>query len=246
MASQLQSFTNDMFGTIRTITDRGQILFCGRDVATALGYQDPTNAVKLHCRGVANYHPIEDALGRTQNARFITEGDLYRLIISSKLPAAEVFEAWGFDEVLPSIRRHGLYAIDELLGNDEFLEQAIAARLAVSRDQIRAYVTRTGIEPTAKADPDGLWCRWCGIKLPQRTDGKKPSFCCSKHRRAFWHTPQTQAPAEPSMSSRAQTVARPFKRMGTRGVSTAVTPAISATGSALKAGGNECGCRARF
>lgn len=66
--------------------------------------------------------------------------------------------------------------------------KAIAARLAVSRDQIRAYVTRTGIEPTAKADPNGRWCRWCGIKLPQRADGKKPSFCCSEHRRAFWHT----------------------------------------------------------
>lgn len=137
MASQMQSFTNDVFGTIRTITDRGQILFCGRDVATALGYQDPTNAVKLRCRGVVNYHPLETA-GGIQQVRFITEGDLYRLIISSKLPAAEVFEAWVFDEVLPSIRRHGLYAIDELLGNDEFLEQAIAALRAERAKRLAA------------------------------------------------------------------------------------------------------------
>ena len=58
MGNQIQTFTNDVFGTIRTITTDGQILFCGKDVATALGYQDPTNAVKLHCKGVANYHPL--------------------------------------------------------------------------------------------------------------------------------------------------------------------------------------------
>ncbi|USR79858.1 phage antirepressor [Arcanobacterium pinnipediorum] len=138
MGNQIQSFTNDVFGTIRTITNDGQILFCGKDVATALGYQDPTNAVKLHCRGVANYHPIEDALGRTQNARFITEGDLYRLIISSKLPAAQKFEAWVFDEVLPTIRRHGMYAYDELLADDEFLEHAIATLRAERAKRLAA------------------------------------------------------------------------------------------------------------
>ena len=125
MGNQIQTFTNDVFGTIRTITNDGQILFCGKDVAVALGYQDPTNAVKLHCKGVANYHPLETA-GGIQQVRFITEGDLYRLIISSKLPAAQKFEAWVFDEVLPTIRRHGMYAIDELLADDEFLEHAIA------------------------------------------------------------------------------------------------------------------------
>ena len=93
--------------------------------------------MKLRCRGVVNDHPLETA-GGIQQVRFITEGDLYRLIISSKLPAAEVFEAWVFDEVLPSIRRHGLYAIDELLGNDEFLEQAIAALRAERAKRLAA------------------------------------------------------------------------------------------------------------
>lgn len=103
---------------------KGRSYFCGRDVATALGYKDPTNAIKQHCKGVAIHHPLETA-GGVQDARFITEGDLYRLIASSKLPAAQVFESWVFDEVLPTIRRHGVYAIDELLDNDEFLEHAI-------------------------------------------------------------------------------------------------------------------------
>lgn len=130
--STLQVFTNSQFGQIRTITVDGTTTFAGKDVAIALGYKDPVNAIKLHCHGVAKYHPIVDSLGRTQQARFITEGDVYRLIVSSHLPAAEKFEAWVFDEVLPSIRRTGLYAIDELLENDELLEQALT-RLRAER-----------------------------------------------------------------------------------------------------------------
>lgn len=70
------------------------------------------------------HYPLETA-GGIQKARFITEGDVYRLIFNSKLPAAQVFEAWVVDEVLPTIRKHGMYAIDEVLDNDELLEQVI-------------------------------------------------------------------------------------------------------------------------
>ena len=113
-------------GTIRTIDEEGRVLFCGRDVATALGYENPGKAVRDHARskGGPFRYPLETP-GGIQEVRFITEGDLYRLIASSKLPAAQAFEAWVFDEVLPSIRSHGMYAIDELLQNDDFLEEAI-------------------------------------------------------------------------------------------------------------------------
>lgn len=140
----LQVFTNDAFGTIRTVEHEDKVYFCGRDVATALGYKDPTNAIKQHCKGVAIHHPLETA-GGVQDTRFITEGDLYRLIFSSKLPAAQDFEAWVVNEVLPTIRRHGVYAIDELLDNDEFLEHAIiqlrserAKRLAAEQALLEA------------------------------------------------------------------------------------------------------------
>ncbi|MEW6937106.1 phage antirepressor [Trueperella pyogenes] len=140
----LQVFTNDAFGTIRTVEHEDKVYFCGRDVATALGYKDPTNAIKQHCKGVAIHHPLETA-GGVQDTRFITEGDLYRLIFSSKLPAAQDFEAWVVDEVLPTIRRHGVYAIDELLDNDEVLEHAIiqlrserAKRLAAEQALLEA------------------------------------------------------------------------------------------------------------
>lgn len=126
-ANTVQAFTSDVFGTIRTVEQGGKVLFCGRDVAAALGYENPGKAIRDHARqdGGPKRYPIVDALGRTQHATFITEGDLYRLIASSKLPAAARFESWVFDEVLPSIRRHGMYAIDELLANDELLERAI-------------------------------------------------------------------------------------------------------------------------
>ena len=141
----LQVFTNDAFGTIRTVEHEDKVYFCGRDVVTALGYTNTSKAIQDHCRGVTFRYPIVDALGRTQEARFITEGDLYRLIFSSKLPAAQDFEAWGVDEILPIIRRHGVYAIDELLDNDEFLEHAIvqlrserAKRLAAEQALLEA------------------------------------------------------------------------------------------------------------
>ncbi|MGM1324416.1 phage antirepressor [Corynebacterium macclintockiae] len=140
----LQVFTNDAFGTIRTVEHEDKVYFCGRDVATALGYKDPTNAIKQHCKGVVIHHPLETA-GGVQDTRFITEGDLYRLVFSSKLPAAQDFEAWVVDEVLPTIRRHGVYAIDELLDDDEFLERAIvqlrserAKRLAAEQALLEA------------------------------------------------------------------------------------------------------------
>ena len=95
---------------VRTVTsDTGEVLFVGKDVAAALGYADHTNAMKQHCRGVVKHHPILDSLGRTQEARVLNEADVLRLIVNSKLPAAEAFERWVFEEVLPSIRKTGSY-----------------------------------------------------------------------------------------------------------------------------------------
>ena len=124
-------FTSEQFGTVRTVERDGKVLFCGKDVATALGYKDTTNALKQHCRGVANHHPIVDQLGREQHARFITQGDLYRLIASAKLPSAQKFESWVFDEVLPSIRKRGGYMAAR---EDETPEQIMARALMLAKD----------------------------------------------------------------------------------------------------------------
>ena len=108
--NQILSFTYEANTNIRTITtEDGTPLFCANDVATTLGYARPAKAVLDHCKGVPFWEPLETP-GGTQQVRFITEPDLYRLIIRSKLPEAEKFEAWVVDEVLPSIRKHGMYA----------------------------------------------------------------------------------------------------------------------------------------
>lgn len=118
MENNIEIFSNEAFGSVRIVMRDGKPLFCGKDVAEALGYKDSVNALKRHCRGVAIYHPIEDSLGRKQEARFIPEGDLYRLVAHSELPSAEKFESWIFDEVLPCIRKTGGYVSND----DLFIE----------------------------------------------------------------------------------------------------------------------------
>lgn len=95
---------------IRVVEIDGEPWFVGKDVALALGYADPTTAIRSHCRGVQNLHPISDSLGRTQEARVLNEANVLRLIVNSNLSAAEKFEAWVFEEVLPTIRRTGSYS----------------------------------------------------------------------------------------------------------------------------------------
>lgn len=106
--NELMIFNNPEFGEIRTIEENGKVLFCGKDVAEALGYSDPKKAIARHCRG-GTKRPLTDSLGREQEAVFIPEGDIYRLAAKSELPGAERFESWIFDEILPSIRKNGGY-----------------------------------------------------------------------------------------------------------------------------------------
>jgi len=111
--SEMQIFENTQFGTIRTLEENGKILFCGRDVAASLGYSNTKDAVLRHCKGVVKRDLLTQ--GGEQTLNFIPEGDLYRLIVNSKLPSAEKFEHWVFEEVLPSIRKHGAYMTPETL-----------------------------------------------------------------------------------------------------------------------------------
>lgn len=106
--NEIMLFNSPEFGEVRTIEEDGKILFCATDIANALGYSNPRDAVLRHCRAVVKRDaPIS---GKMQEINYIPEGDVYRLIVSSKLPGAERFEHWVFDEVLPSIRRTGTYA----------------------------------------------------------------------------------------------------------------------------------------
>ena len=105
MDNKMAVFNNREFGSIRVIEQNGKYLFCGSDVAKALGYAIPTKAVNTHCKGVSKMET--PTAGGIQKLLFITEGDVYRLIVHSRLPGAERFEKWVFDEVLPMIRKTG-------------------------------------------------------------------------------------------------------------------------------------------
>lgn len=105
--NELQIFNSGEFGEIRTIEIDGKPYFVGTDIAKALGYNNPRDAVLRHCKGVVKRDtPTSSGI---QSMSYINEGDLYRLIMKSKLPSAEKFESWVMDEVLPTIRKTGSY-----------------------------------------------------------------------------------------------------------------------------------------
>lgn len=112
--NELQIFNNSRFGNVRTLeTEDGKVMFCGADIANALGYSNPRKALADHCKGVTKCDTLTK--GGKQLLSFIPEGDVYRLITHSKLPDAESFEKWLFEIVLPSIRKHGAYMTDDTL-----------------------------------------------------------------------------------------------------------------------------------
>lgn len=105
--NEIKSFENQEFGKVRALEIDGKPYFCAADVAKALGYSNCNDAVIRHCRAIVKCDtPIS---GKIQEVNYIPEGDVYRLIVRSKLPSAEKFEKWVFDEVLPSIRQTGGY-----------------------------------------------------------------------------------------------------------------------------------------
>ena len=114
--TNMEIFNNAEFGRVRVIEEDGNYLFCAKDVAEALGYAVPRKAIYDHCRYVLKRNvPHPQSKTKTVQMLFISEGDVYRLIVHSKLPSAERFERWVFDEVLPSLRKNGIYITDPLI-----------------------------------------------------------------------------------------------------------------------------------
>ena len=115
--NELKVFSSTEFGELGVMLIDGKEWFPATQCARILGYSDPFKAIKLHCNseGWVNCPVLTN--GGTQQVKYINEGNLYRLIVSSKLPQAEKFERWVFDEVLPSIRHNGGYVgnVEELI-----------------------------------------------------------------------------------------------------------------------------------
>lgn len=129
MNNQIQVFNNEEFGGIRTLCEGERVLFCGSDVAKALGYAAPRNAISARCKGALKRCALTN--GGEQEMYFIPESDVYRLVFGSKLPTAEKFTDWVTEEVLPSIRKHGAYMtqekLQEVLCNPDALFQIVSA-----------------------------------------------------------------------------------------------------------------------
>lgn len=116
--NELQPFSNPEFGTIRTIVKNNEVWFIGKDVAEALGYGNPRQALASHV-DVDDRNTVQnlDAIGRKKEMTIINESGLYSLVLSSKLPNAKKFKRWVTSEVLPSIRKHGMYATAQTIEN---------------------------------------------------------------------------------------------------------------------------------
>lgn len=150
--NEVQIFNNEEFGQVRIVEIEGKPYFVGKDVANALGYSNPRDAILRHCKGVVKHDNFKEG---GQLIALITEGDMYRLITHSKLESAERFEDWVFDEVLPAIRKHGIYAtddvIDNILNNPDFgiqlltklKEERVARVEAERRNAILMHVNKT-------------------------------------------------------------------------------------------------------
>lgn len=129
--NEVQVFNSADFGSVRTIEIDGKPYFVANDVAKALGYSVPKDAVSRHCKGALKRRYLTE--GGEQEVKIIPEGDVYRLVIKSQLPKADEFEHWIFDEVIPSIRKNGGY-----IANQENLtpEQIVANALIVAQNII--------------------------------------------------------------------------------------------------------------
>lgn len=132
--ANLKVFSDERFGTVRTTVIDGEPYFVGKDVTGILGYSNSRKAIGDHVdeedKGVTKC----DTLGGVQDMVIINESGLYSLILSSKLPTAKEFKRWVTAEVLPSIRRHGMYAVDEVLENPDML---IAALMELKEERKR-------------------------------------------------------------------------------------------------------------
>lgn len=118
MENNVKLFENDEFGKLEVLVENGKEYFPATDVAKILGYSNPQKAIRDHCReDGCTICSVIDRLGRTQDKKFIDEGNLYRLIVKSKLPQAEKFEKWVFEEVLPTIRKTGMYFTENVWDN---------------------------------------------------------------------------------------------------------------------------------
>lgn len=171
--NDLKVFSNSEFGDFGVLIIDGKEWFPATQCAKILGYKNPQEAIRNKCKGVRKM--LTPTAGGSQEANYIPEGDLYRLIVSSKLPQAEKFERWVFDEVLPSIRHNGGYVpnAEELIAKtatavvSEVMQQLMPFLSQIAQQQIQPFVMQP--QPVI------------GIPFPYKYEYKPIARYCSRH-----------------------------------------------------------------
>ena len=161
--NDLKVFSNTEFGELGVMVIDGKEYFPATQCAKLLGYAKPADAIRNHCKGV--FKTETPTNGGIQKVNYIPEGDLYRLIVSSKLPAAEKFERWVFDEVLPSIRKTGGYGDIDI---QSIIARTAAAAVGEVMKQIMPIITGTSENADKGSGKDMMW----EVKVPKK---RKPT-----------------------------------------------------------------------
>lgn len=147
--NELKIFENEQFGKIRTVEIDSTPYFVGKDVAEILGYSDTAKAIRVHVDDEDKQIFKVDEMATLKTSNFgvyiINESGLYSLILSSKLPKAKEFKRWVTSEVLPAIRKHGLYATEDLIDNPDLAIQAFTA-LKEEREKAKLLAEKVAIQ----------------------------------------------------------------------------------------------------
>lgn len=180
MENKMETFNNKEFGSVRIIEEGSKYLFCAQDVAKSLGYANFRDAIRRHCKGGVKRDSLTK--GGIQSLSYIPEGDVYCLIVHSKLPSAERFEKWVFDEVLPTIRKHGAYMTDSLLEQaannadvaaqvakalyeERSLNKKLAGQLALTEAQLTTALPKAAYYDALVACPNCIGVRLTAKEL---------------------------------------------------------------------------------
>lgn len=132
--NELKLFQSPIFGKVRTVVINGQVMFAATDVAKCLGYANPQKAVRDHCKSAGVNEMDTPTNGGIQKVKFITKGNIIRLVASSELPQAEEVESWIFDEVIPTVLETGGYIATK---SDDTPEEIMARALIVAQETIK-------------------------------------------------------------------------------------------------------------
>lgn len=128
--NELKLFQSPIFGKVRTVVINGQVMFAATDVAKCLGYANPQKAVRDHCKSAGVNEMDTPTNGGIQKVKFITKGNIIRLVASSELPQAEEVESWIFDEVIPTVLETGGYIATK---QDDTPEEIMARALTIAQ-----------------------------------------------------------------------------------------------------------------